>query len=291
MDDVKKKGDDWEPVAAFTRRDWLLSLGSAIVLAGTSSANADTPQAAAPAQSASSPLPPGLYVPSPDHLAHALTSDEPFLLVPPGAETEYVQPRSGPFVPRAFARGEFAVVRRLVEIILGEGLKDPPEKAASAPVTIYDEVAEWIDFIVASAPAVRRAAKNLSADQRALAVAYFGSEHPVRELETLEPERVCREGLAWLGEESQRRYGKDFLAAEPPAQIELLQAISDARPDKISAKAGTRLFDFLKAETIRGFYTSRLGLKELAYKGNAFYSESPGCTLTPKLRPTAPKPD
>jgi hypothetical protein len=28
---------------------------------------------------------------------------------------------------------------------------------------------------------------------------------------------------------------------------------------------------------IRGFYTSRLGLKELDYKGNAFYAESPSC--------------
>jgi hypothetical protein len=30
--------------------------------------------------------------------------------------------------------------------------------------------------------------------------------------------------------------------------------------------SGTRLFDFLKEETMRAFYTSRMGLKELDYQ-------------------------
>jgi hypothetical protein len=36
----------------------------------------------------------------------------------------------------------------------------------------------------------------------------------------------------------------------------------------------------LKPECIRGFYTSRLGMKELDYTGNSFYGQSPGCSLT-----------
>ncbi len=292
MDDAKKDIDGGEPGKPLTRRAWLLSLGSAIVLAGTSGELAAAREASDAAQAAGAPLPPGLYWPSADHLTHALTGDDAFLPIPPGAETEYVQPRSGPFVPQAFSPEEFAVVRRLVEIILGEDLKELPERpAAGAPATIYDEVAGWIDLIVAAAPGVRRAAKNLSREQRALAVAYFGSEEPVRELETYEPERVSREGLAWLGEESQRRFVKDFLRVDPAVQLELVQAISDARPDKSSSNPGTRLFDFLKAETIRGFYTSQLGLKELEYKGNAFYPESPGCNLTPSPQTISSKPE
>jgi len=38
------------------------------------------------------------------------------------------------------------------------------------------------------------------------------------------------------------------------------------------------LLDFLKSESIRGFYTSRVGLKELD-KGNSFYVKSSGCNL------------
>ena len=290
MDDARNKIDACRPGGAITRREWLLSLGSAVVLAGYSGAPGEAAtQSAAPGASA---LPPGLFLPSLDHLTHALTSDDPFHPIPPGAETEYVRPRSGSFVPQAFAREEFPVIRRLVEIILGEDLKNSEETPApGAPASIYDEVAEWIDLVVASAPTVRALALNLPADQRALAVAYFGTEEPVRELETAEPERVCREGLAWLGEESRRRFAKNFLDAAPAEQAELVISVSDARTNKTAANVGTRFYDLLKAESIRGFYTSRRGLKELDFKGNSFYAESPGCALTPHPQTTESKPD
>jgi hypothetical protein len=284
MDEAEKKIDKGKS-DALTRREWLLSFGGAFVLSGFRG----TPeQAGLEPQAIGAGLPPGLYRPSLDHLTHALAGDDAFLPIPPDAATEYVRARSGPFVPQAFAQEEFAIVQRLVEIILGEDLKRSSEKAApGAPASIFDEVAEWIDLVVATAARVRSLARNLAADQRALAVAYFGSEEPVRELETFEPERVCREGLAWLGEESQRRFGKVFVDGDPIEQAEIVHAISDLRPDASAVHAGTELFDFLKSECIRGFYTSRLGLRELDYKGNSFYAESPGCNLTARSEPTA----
>jgi hypothetical protein len=290
MDDDKNKIDEGKPGGAITRREWLLSLGSAVVLAGYSGAPGEaSSQLAALGAGA---LPPGVFLPSLDHLTHALTSDSPFHPIPPGAETEYVRPRSGPFVPQAFARDEFPVIRRLVEITLGEDLKNSEETPApGAPANICDEVAEWIDLVVASAPTVRALALSLPAEQRALAVAYFGTEEPVREIETSEPERVCHEGLAWVGEESRRRFAKSFLEMIPTEQIELVTSMSDARTDKTAVNAGTRFYDLLKAESIRGFYTSRRGLKELDFKGNSFYAESPGCALTPHSQSTESKLD
>jgi hypothetical protein len=291
MDDVKNKIDEGKGPAALTRREWLLSLGSAALLAGYSGGPGEVAAGQAPAP-VTGTLPPGLYLPSLDHLTHALTSDDAFHPIPPGAETEYVRPRTGPFVPQAFTREEFPVMRRLVEIILGEDLKDAEEAPVpGGPASIYDEVAEWIDLVVASAPAVRAQALSLPAGQRALAVAFFGNEDPLRELETFEPDRICREGLAWLGEESRRRFTKDFLDAARAEQMELVGSASDARADKAAANAGTRFYDFLKAESIRGFYTSRRGLKELDYKGNSFYAESPGCALTPHPETTETVPD
>lgn len=288
MNETKKKINEGQPGIALTRREWLVSLGSAVVLSGFRVAPG---QAQQEAQAAGAALPPGLYQPSLDHLTHALASEGPFLPIPPGAETEYLRARLGPFVSQAFAQQEFVIVRRLVEIILGEDLKNSSEKPIpGAPDSIYEEVAEWIDLVVASAPGIRTLARNLPADQRALAAAYFGNEERVRNLETFEPERICHEGLAWLGEESQRRFAKGFLDAEPAEQIELVQAISDARPDKSAIHAGTRLFDFLKAESIRGFYTSRVGLKELD-KGNSFYAKSPGCDLMTLSQLTVSKPE
>jgi hypothetical protein len=255
-----------------------LSLGSAVVLSGFRGVPTE---AVREGLASTTPLPPGLYQPSLDHLTHALSSEGRFVSVPPGTETEYVRPRSGPFIPQGLATNDFAVVRRLVEIILGEDLQAPSEKPdPGAPASLYDEVAEWIDLVVSSAPAVRKLARNLPAEQRALAVAHFGTEEPVLHLETFEPERICRDGLAWLGEESQRRFAKGFLEVAAIGQAELVHAISDARPGRSTTHAGTRLFDFLKEETVRGFYTSRRGLKELDYKGNSFHGESPGCSLT-----------
>ena len=289
MGESENKTDGRKPGVALTRREWLLSLGSAVVLSGFRGApgrvQADSPAARAP-------LPPGLYEPSLDHLSHALGSKGDFLPIPAGAATEYARPHRGRFVPQAFSQEEFAVVRRLVEIILGEDLKNAPEKRApGAPASVYVEVAQWIALVVASAPGTRTVARNLPADQRALAIAYFGSEEPVRHLETFEPESVCREGLAWLAEQSERGIAKGFLDVDPSGQAELVRAISDARPDRSLTHAGTRLFDFLKEETIRAFYTSRVGLKELDDQGNSFYGESPGCGLPLRFRAAASEPE
>ncbi len=289
MGESRNKSDERKPGVALTRREWLMSLGSAVVLSGFRGAPGLVQADSHPARA---PLPPGLYEPSLDHLSHALDSKGAFLPIPPGAATEYDRPHSGVFVPQAFTQEEFAVVRRLVEIILGEDLKNASERLApGAPASIYDEVAEWIDLVVTSAPGTRTVALNLPADQRALAIAYFGSEEPVRYLESFEPESVCREGLAWLGEESQRRIAKGFLDVDAGGQAELVRAISDARPDRSATHAGTRLFHFLKEETIRAFYTSRMGLKELDDHGNSFYGQPPGCGLPLRLRPTRSEPE
>jgi hypothetical protein len=274
MDKPEDKLSEGKPSIALTRREWLLSLSSAVVLSRLPGAPGQRETHAA-----ATPLPPGLYEPSLDHLTHVLSQKAFIAPIPPGAQTEYVRPRSGPFAPSAFAETEFAVVRRLVEIILGEDLKSASDgPPVGAPGSIYDEVAEWVDLVVATAPTVRVLARNLPPEHRALAAAYFGSEEPVHHLELFEPERICREGLVWLNEESQRRFAKNFLALDVGSQTELVQTISDARSDTTTTHAGTQLFDFLKQETVRGFYTSRLGLKELGYDDQSVHGQSPGCS-------------
>src|SRR5438105_15866085 len=145
MGESRNKSDERKPGVALTRREWLMSLGSAVVLSGFRGAPGLVQADSHPARA---PLPPGLYEPSLDHLSHALDSKGAFLPIRPGALTEYARPHPGPFVPQAFTEEEFAVVRRLVEIILGEDLKNASERLApGAPASIYDEVAEWIDLV------------------------------------------------------------------------------------------------------------------------------------------------
>jgi len=272
-DDRKFEQD--QPVAGLSRRDWLLNFGSAVILSGFAGVPGESQQTE---HGVAQALPPGLYTPSMDHVTHALQHEGLFLSIPPGAETEFVRPRSGPFLPQAFSSEEFPVIRRLVELILGENLKTASAQSAVGEAEIlYDEVAAWIDLVVYSGPRVRAAARNLTPEQRALAVAYFTTEEPVHELEIFEPERICKEGLAWLQQESELRSFTTFLTAPPAMQFELVSSISDSRPNLEVTHTGTRFFDFLKAEAIRGYYTSRLGLKELNFTGNSFYGRSPGC--------------
>ena len=214
-----------------TRRRWILNLGGTVALAGMSGVVLDAEVAA--------PLPPGLYGPSTDHLAHILAAKAPSTEVP--------------YVPRFFSPADFHLISHLVGLTLGEVASYPP----------VPEIARWIDLIVAESPHVRDAARALTPGQRRLAVDFYG-EQAVNQLLDTDPVSLCREGLKSLG----RKSFLELSSAEQTARLEQLDATNDP------------FFGWLKARIVDGFYTSKEGLKELDYKGNSFYSESPGCDHT-----------
>lgn len=248
-----------------TRRDWIVTISQAAVGLELSG------RAEAAVQSADQ-LPAGLYDPSRGHLSHALMSTGRFHPVAPDCPTDYVRPPSGPFNPLFFSASEFATIRRLAGLLLGEVSKNHENDHEG----VSQEIAEWIDLRVWSADGVREAALRIRPPYRDLAVAYYGSAR-VKQLESSNPATTCRRGLAWVSAAAKAQYSKHFLDLEIEQQIALLRVISDERADKQAQNSGTRLFDFLKSETIKGFYTSSTGLKELDFKGNAFYAQSPGC--------------
>jgi gluconate 2-dehydrogenase subunit 3-like protein len=277
----ENKREKTRSVEDLTRREWLLRLGETVALVGFSGVAGQAEEAAAsllagPAQPA---LPPGLYEPSNDHLSHALMADEQFHPVPPDTETDYVSPRSGAFQPQFFSPPEFQIVRRIVKLMLGDvaELSSAGTAEKKTGLQIVDEVAEWLDLTVFSAAEVREAARRMAPEHRLLAVHHFGAA-AVEEVENNEAQKICREGLKWLTDQAE---GGDFVKLSEEQQIQLLGRISDDRADKSAQNEGTRFFRLIKAGVVRGFYTSRLGLKELDYKGNAFYAESPGCSGQP----------
>ena len=253
-----------------TRREWLLHLGGTAILMGFQGGQAAGRTAVPLLGETAAQLPPGLYEPSKEHMIHALTSDDRFYPIPAGSETDFARPPSGPFQPQFFSPAEFQVVKRLVASILGES-----ERSSEAETTI-SEVAEWIDLEVFNSAAVREAALNLLPQHRAIAAAYRG-EKAVKVLETYEPQKIWREGLEWISKESNQRWGKAFLDAPETSQAEMLKSLNDPQEGE---NAGTRLLVLLKNQVVHGFYTSQRGLKELDYKGNAFYPECPGCDLS-----------
>jgi len=236
-----------------TRRTWLITITQAAAGAGIAGS--------LQAKDTGAPLPPGVYIGSRDHLSHALMNSGRYHLIPPGCPTEYIQAHLGPFQPQFFSGTEFTVVRRLVQLLLGEN----SEYSESV-----QETAEWLDLRVFSSIEARTAAQSLHRLHRALAIAYQGHAH-VDSISAEGPAGICREGLAWI-------VSKGFISIGITEQTALLHSIGDDRADKQSENAGTRFFDFIKTETVKGFYTSSIGLKELDFKGNAYYARSPGCS-------------
>ena len=232
-----------------TRR-WLLQLGGGIVLAGWSGADLDAAE-----------LPPGVYEPSREHLGHALAGNP----VSVGGETELFQVREAPFKAAFFSRDEYQTLLRLIALMLGETPETP----------VIHEICAWIDLSISEAQAVRSAALALSKPYRSVAVHYYGAE-PVRKLEEFDSARVSRDGLAWLDAESQHQYGRGFNSLKSSEQLAIVESISDIRPNP-AVNTGTQFFAYLKERAIDGFYTSRVGLDELGYRGNAFYASPPGC--------------
>lgn len=164
-----------------TRRLWLLRLGGGAVLTGFSGLDLE----AAPQP----PLPPGLYQPSIDHLAHVLK---------PVASAEV------PPTPLFFTAAEYQKIGSLVGRMLEEDPGTPP----------VPEIAAWIDLLVHDAAAVRKAAQSLSPAHRALATAFYG-EAAVDELETFDAQQVCRAGLARLSADPTRTLASLEAAGDP----------------------------------------------------------------------------
>jgi len=242
-----------------TRRSWMITITQAAVgLSIAARANSD----GAPVG-----YPPGVYEPSTNHLSHALMSAESYHPIPSGCPTDYVRPKGGSFEPVFFSGPELRTVHRIVQLLLGT----TPEEAA-----VSKEIADWIDLRLSGAYAVLEARERLDPAYRALESAYLGGAQEDRAA-SVDAVRTCRQGLLWILSKAQSQHAADFLSLTADQQIAILDSISDDRADKEAQNAGTGLFSFLKAETIRGFYTSRAGLKELDFKGNAFYARSPGC--------------
>jgi len=228
-----------------------MQLGGGVVLAGWAGTDLDAAE-----------LPPGVYEASREHLGHALAGHP----VAPGGETELVELRAAALQPAFFSRDEYQTILRLTAMLLGEAPETP----------VVREIAEWIDVTVSEAAAVRTAARALSPPDRTLAMHYYGAGAAPK-LEEFDTQKIVRDGLAWLDAASRRKYGRDFNSVGLAEQLAIIESIADNRPDRGSENAGTLFFAYLKERVIHGFYTSRAGLDELGYRGNAFYASPPGC--------------
>lgn len=87
---------------------------------------------------------------------------------------------------------------------------------------------------------------------------------------------LWHEGLRLVDAMSRHYSGKSFVEAAPEERIAVLKVLSDN--DHMTDLPEVRFFLELKRLTVRGYYTSKIGIHdELEYKGNRILQEYVGC--------------
>ncbi len=77
-----------------------------------------------------------------------------------------------------------------------------------------------------------------------------------------------RGGLAWLDNQCRKRFGKPFAETTRAQQIEMVDLIAYPQQTKPELSQGVAFFTLMRNYTMTGFYTSKIGIEDLGYKGN-----------------------
>jgi hypothetical protein len=86
-----------------------------------------------------------------------------------------------------------------------------------------------------------------------------------------------RTGLAWLDEESRKRFGKVFVDCDDAQRKAVLDDIAWPRRARPEMQAGVRFFNNFRNFTASGFWSSKMGVDDLRYMGNRPIATWDGC--------------
>jgi hypothetical protein len=152
---------------------------------------------------------------------------------------------AAPYAPKFFTAHEWATVRMLADYIIPRDERSGSATEAGAP--------EYIDFILADqTPAPKRMAPS--------------------------PAQVAmRGGLAWLDGESRRRFTTSFLQASDAQRRQLLDDIAWPAKARPEMRPGVAFFTRMRDMTAAGFFSSKMGVRDVQYLGNAVVTEWKGC--------------
>jgi gluconate 2-dehydrogenase gamma chain len=77
-----------------------------------------------------------------------------------------------------------------------------------------------------------------------------------------------RGGLRWLDMQCLNRYGQSFVGSSAQQQLEIVEEIAYPMKAKPEMHQGAVFFERMRSLTATGFYTSKIGIKDIGYVGN-----------------------
>ena len=157
-------------------------------------------------------------------------------------ESEKTEAKSGAYTPKFFDAHQYKTLQSLCETILPADADSGGAIEADAP--------EFIDLLTS---------------------------------ENTKYQGILGDGLKWLDSSCTTRYGKAYLESTPQQQKEILDLIAyrKSAEQDVSLSQAVEFFSFLRNFTADGFFTSKIGIKYLGYKGNTYLVEFPGCPPVP----------
>jgi gluconate 2-dehydrogenase gamma chain len=93
-------------------------------------------------------------------------------------------------------------------------------------------------------------------------IEFIVKDEPVHQL-------PMRGGLRWLDIQCLNRNGKDFQGCTPDQRIAMLQDIAYPMKAKPETQQGVAFFNKIRDLTAIGFFTTKMGIEDLGYKGNS----------------------
>ena len=93
-------------------------------------------------------------------------------------------------------------------------------------------------------------------------IEFIVKDEPVHQL-------PMRGGLRWLDIKCLNRYGKDFVGSMPEQRTAILGEIAYPMKAEPEMQQGVAFFNKIRDLTAIGFFTSKMGIEDLGYKGNS----------------------
>lgn len=90
-------------------------------------------------------------------------------------------------------------------------------------------------------------------------------------------QKPMREGLAWLDAQCQKRFQQTFAACSKTQRNEMLGDIAWPEMAKPEMATGVAFFNSFRDLTASGFWSSKIGVEDIQYMGNAVVPKWEGC--------------